>query len=186
MAELQFPDPALACELMALRPWRQADLASMVALFSDPLVQRFSWPRSDEYTRADGAAYLAGQEQARQAGSALHFAFVAPDDANVLLGGGSLYDVDTQEQRAATGYWLGPDARGRGIATAALRLMAQWAFDDLGLQRIELTCGPDNLASQAVARRCGFVSEGVLRSHMNHKGNRRDTVLYSLLPTELT
>jgi len=55
----------------------------------------------------------------------------------------------------------------------------------LGLARIELTCGPDNEASARVAGRCGFVREGVLRSHMAFKGGRRDTVLFSLLPGEL-
>src|SRR5215211_5105964 len=53
------------------------------------------------------------------------------------------------------------------------------------LARLELTCGPDNRASQGVAERCGFTREGVLRSHMPFKGTRRDTVVFSLLPGEL-
>ena len=76
-------------------------------------------------------------------------------------------------------------ARGRGIATHATRLMAGWAFDTLGVTRLELTCGPDNVASQRVAQRCGFVREGVLRAHLPFKGGRRDTVMFSLLPGEL-
>lgn len=56
---------------------------------------------------------------------------------------------------------------------------------ELGLARIELTCGPDNESSQRVAARCGFVREGVMRSHVPFKGGRRDTVLFSLLPGEL-
>ncbi len=65
------------------------------------------------------------------------------------------------------------------------RLIAGWAFnDDLQLARLELTCGPDNLASQRDAERCGFTREGVPRSHVPLKGGRRDTVLFSLLPGE--
>jgi RimJ/RimL family protein N-acetyltransferase len=75
--------------------------------------------------------------------------------------------------------------RGHGAATRAVRLLARWAFDDLGIARLELTCGPDNTASQRVAERCGFTREGVLRSHMPFKGGRRDTVMFSLLPGEL-
>ena len=78
-----------------------------------------------------------------------------------------------------------PEARRRGIATRAVRLLARWAFDELAIARLELTCGPDNEASQRVAARCGFVREGVLRSHMPFKGGRRDTVLHGLLPGEL-
>jgi RimJ/RimL family protein N-acetyltransferase len=78
-----------------------------------------------------------------------------------------------------------PDARGRGIASRAVRLMARWAFDELGIARLEMTCAPDNPASQRVAERCGFTREGVMRSHMPFKGGRRDTVVFSLLPGEL-
>jgi RimJ/RimL family protein N-acetyltransferase len=58
-------------------------------------------------------------------------------------------------------------------------------FDKVGLARVELTCGPDNVASQRVAERCGFVREGVLRSLMPFKDARRDTVVFGLLRGEL-
>jgi GNAT acetyltransferase-like protein len=61
-------------------------------------------------------------------------------------------------------------------------ILARWAFDDLGLAQLQITCGPDNLASQRVAERAGFVREGVLRSHLPFKGGRRDTVVFSRLP----
>jgi RimJ/RimL family protein N-acetyltransferase len=83
------------------------------------------------------------------------------------------------------GYWLAPAARGRGVASRAVRLLTGWAFDVLQLQRLELTCGPDNIGSQRVAERTGFTREGLLRSHMAFKGRRRDTLLFSLLPGEL-
>jgi len=67
---------------------------------------------------------------------------VEPKDAQVILGGGSLYGIDLEQGRAAVGYWLAPSARGRGVATHATRLMARWAFEGLGVARLELTCGP--------------------------------------------
>jgi RimJ/RimL family protein N-acetyltransferase len=121
----------------------------------------------------------------RMAGRGVSFALVEPSDDEVLLGGGSLYDVDLDQSRAAVGYWLVPEARGRGIATHAVRLLARWAFDTPGVERLELTCAPDNDASQWVAQRCGFKREGVLRSHLPFKGKRRDTVVLSLLREEL-
>ena len=48
-----------------------------------------------------------------------------------------------------------------------------------------ISSNPDNEASQRVAARCGFVREGVLRSHIAFKGGRRDTVVFSVLPHEL-
>jgi RimJ/RimL family protein N-acetyltransferase len=76
-----------------------------------------------------------------------------------VLGGASLYAVELAERRAAVGYLLAARARGRGVATCATRLLARWGFDRLGLERLELTCGPDNVASQRVAERCGFTRE---------------------------
>lgn len=102
-----------------------------------------------------------------------------------MLGGGSLYDVDLENRRAAVGYWLADDGRGRGTATHAVRLIARWAFSELSLARLEITCGPDNDASMRVAERCGFVREGLRRSHRSFKGARRDTVIFGLLPGEL-
>ena len=96
-----------------------------------------------------------------------------------MLGGVSLFGF--VDGRAGIGYWLAPEARGRGVATRSVRLVAPWAFEELRVARLELTCGPDNVASQRVAQRCGFMREGLLRSHMPFKGGRRDTVLFSLL-----
>ena len=106
-------------------------------------------------------------------------------DDEIVLGGASLYDVDLAAASASIGYWLAADARGRGAATHAVRLLAGWAFAVLGLRRITLTCAPDNDASQRVAGRAGFVREGILRSNIVFKGGRRDSVLFSLLPGEL-
>ena len=82
------------------------------------------------------------------------------------------------------GYWVAADARGRGVAAAALRLLAGWALGEGGLGRVVYT-DPDNLTSQRVAEG-GVQREGVLRSHSPQRdGSRRDSVLFSLLPGEL-
>ncbi len=184
MAELWFPVPPLAGDVVRLRPWREADVPGMVLAFSDPVMQRFSW-RTTAYTETDARDYLAEQEEARVRGEGLNFALAEPHDQDVLLGCVSLDEVRLDQGRAAVGYWLAPEGRGRGAAAHAVRLLARWAFAELGLARLELTCGPDNKASQRVAERCGFSREGLLRSHVPFKGARRDSVLYGLLPGEL-
>lgn len=183
MVEIPFPLPPLGDDVVLLRPWRETDVPAMLDAFSDPLFQHFSdWaPR----TEADTHNQLVEYERARRRGEQVEFTLVEPREDAVVLGGASLNGVDLSEGRAAVGYWLAPSARGRGVAIHAVRLLARWAFDDVGLGRLELTCGPDNRASQRVADRCGFTREGVLRSHMPFKGGRRDTVVFSLLPGEL-
>ncbi len=184
MTELWFPFPPLAGDVVLLRPWREADVTGVVLAFRDPVMQRFSW-RTAPYTETDARDYFAEQEEARLRGDELNFALVEPLDQAVVLGCVSLYEVQLDQGRAAVGYWLAPEARGRGVATLAVRLLARWAFAELGLARLELTCGPDNEASQHIADRCGFSREGLLRSHVPFKGARRESVIYGLLPGEL-
>lgn len=71
--------------------------------------------------------------------------------------------------------------------TVTMRSWCGWLFDHLGLGRIQLTTDPENFASQRVAQRCGFQKEGLLRSHLRFisTGERRDSLLWSLLPEEL-
>lgn len=165
------PDPPLTDDVITLRSWRESDVPAQLAAFRDPVFERHSdWAPETE------AAALAALHTASQ----LDLAIV--DGCDAVLGGVSLHSI--VDGRAGIGYWLVPEARGRGVASRAVRLLSRWAFDSLGVARLELTCGPDNVASQRVAERCGFTREGVLRPHLPFKGGRRDTVLYSLLPSD--
>jgi RimJ/RimL family protein N-acetyltransferase len=75
-----------------------------------------------------------------------------------------------------------PSARGRGVATGALRLLTEWAFSELGAERAELLISVDNTASKIVAERGGYVREGVLRSMYVKQGIREDLEIWSRLP----
>jgi ribosomal-protein-alanine N-acetyltransferase len=92
-----------------------------------------------------------------------------------------LYDIDWDHARAAIGIWLAPAARGRGLASAALRLAVRWLFDEWALERIELTTLPENERMIRAARACGFTAEGVLRDRDRDRGRRLDIAILSLL-----
>src|ERR1700733_13527636 len=127
MAALGFPVPPLAGGVVLLRPWREADAPGIVLAFSDPVMQRFSW-RTAPYTETDARDFFAKQERARLRGEALSFALVDPREQEVVLGCVSLSELRLDQGCAAVGYWLAPEARGRGAATDAVRLLARWAF----------------------------------------------------------
>jgi hypothetical protein len=116
MAELWFPVPPLAGDVVLPRPWREADVPGMVLAFSDPVMQRFSW-RTTPYTETDARDYFAEQEEARLRGDELNFALAGLQDQDVVLGGVSLQEVRLDQGCAAVGYWLAPEARGRGAAS---------------------------------------------------------------------
>ncbi len=91
-----------------------------------------------------------------------------------------------QRSSPELGYWLVPRARGKGIGSRAVALLAQWAVREAGLARLEAYVIPDNTASQRVLEKSGFRREGLLRSYLAYRGNRVDALLYSLLPSDLT
>ena len=91
-----------------------------------------------------------------------------------------------EDDIAHVAYWLLPDARGRGNATRAVRILARWALDTLDTARIELWIERGNETSRRVAERAGFIYEGTLRSGGLRDGKRFDKELFSLLRADLT
>jgi RimJ/RimL family protein N-acetyltransferase len=167
----------------ALRPWREADLAAIVAACQDREISR--WTRVPfPYGQEDARAFLLARHDAIHAGTMAPFAIVMSAEDTQLLGSISLMDIDWDHRRAQVGYWLARQARGHGHATRAVGLICRWGFDALGLERIELLAATQNRASQRVAERAGFTREALLRSHMPTREGRRDMIAYGLLATD--
>jgi RimJ/RimL family protein N-acetyltransferase len=114
--------------------------------------------------------------------------FAIVDDAEATHAGFVGWAVGFGRDRDAAqielGYALSPWARGRGLATEALRLLSRWALAD-GMLRLVLQIQETNHASQAVARRAGYTYEGTQRSVHHKNGERVDLELWSLLPGDL-
>ncbi|MFI6041518.1 GNAT family N-acetyltransferase [Nocardia sp. NPDC051321] len=185
MPVLPVPDPPLTDDVVALRLWQTADLDQRLAGYADPEFERFTWSTGEPVTEARLREHVEQEERERARGEKLSLAIVDAAALDQVWGGCSVYDINLDQRRAGVGYWLAPQARGRGAATRTVRLLSQWAFDVLGIARLELTCAPDNFASQRVAARSGFFLEGIMRSYMRFQGGRRDTMLFSLLPGDL-
>ncbi|GAB3649007.1 GNAT family N-acetyltransferase [Glycomyces tarimensis] len=109
-------------------------------------------------------------------------ALMVIDDGSGYRGTIGLYDVTRVVGTAMIGYDLSLDARGKGYATRAVRLVRQWAFDEIGIDRIWAGTDVHNAASQAVLRRAGFRLEGIERGGLPAlDGSRRDTLLWAAL-----
>jgi RimJ/RimL family protein N-acetyltransferase len=181
---LDLPDPPLADARLALREFRDEDLADLVAACRDPLVQRFTRLPAD-YGEAEGRAFIAGAAGRRARRESLELA--AADGAGGRLLGAVGLVVDRHDaDRAEVGYWVAPWARGAGVATRALALLSRWALGPLGLARLDLLASVANPASMRVAERCGYVREGTLRKAWFRGPQREDLALYSLLADDLT
>ncbi len=103
-----------------------------------------------------------------------------------LLGGAGLHDVLLYGKREAElGYWVRAQARGRGVASAAIRAIAAFAFNELKLVRASIRIRIDNTPSRRAAERAGASFEGVTRHGIVHGEARFDAAQYSLLPADL-
>jgi len=80
-----------------------------------------------------------------------------------LCGAIGLHVIDQRHRSSSIGYWLDEAYEGRGIMTRACRALVTAGFRDYGLHRIEIRCATGNGRSMAIARRLGFVEEGILR-----------------------
>jgi RimJ/RimL family protein N-acetyltransferase len=135
------------------------------------------------YGEADARFYLRQRYDATFAGVTAPFAIVHATTED-LLGSISLMRFAWRHARAEVGYWLSRPARGQGHATRAVRLICEWGFDVLRLERIDLLAATENPASQRVAERAGFTREAVLRSYMEGTFERQDMVAFGLLRDE--
>ena len=180
---IEFPVEGLSDGVVRLRLIGDSDLDAIVEAVQDPDIPRFTTVPSpygpDEarlWQRTAAAGLRSGSDLAT---------IVVDAETETLLGSVGLHNLDPESGRCSAGYWVAAPARGRGIAARALRLLCGFAFGELGVQRVELWIEPANAPSLRVAEAVGFHREGLLRSFMHVGGERRDMLMYSLLPNEL-
>ena len=96
-----------------------------------------------------------------------------------------LANPDWEVPRVEVGYFIVRECTGKGYATEAARATVRYAFEQMGVLRVDLRCAADNAASRHVAERCGFVQEGHFRQHHRKKdGTLVDLLWYGLLLSE--
>jgi RimJ/RimL family protein N-acetyltransferase len=175
--------PVLSDGVVSIRRLRADDIAPYVAAFRDDpaltnLLGYEEQPDAPHVQRWVDAAWR-GPPELRQ------WEFAIADAAtDVFLGTIMLHSCDWKNRRAETGFWLAPGARGRGVVTRALRLVLDWSFDELALERMELTALPENEAVPRIADAFGYVFEGTMRGRNFERGRRVDLLLWGLLRVE--
>ncbi len=96
------------------------------------------------------------------------------------------YDIQLQNKTLQLGYtWYGEKFQGTGLNKHCKYLLLQFAFEELGMERVEFRADNNNTRSIAAMKSIGCTVEGVLRSHLpKHAGGRRDSIILSILQTE--
>jgi RimJ/RimL family protein N-acetyltransferase len=172
---------------VVLRPFVPSDEEAVAEALQDPGVLRWTAGMAVIRTPADRRAqrWLEPRLSAWSRGDAV-FA-IADRATDRVLGNVAVRDVHRVPDQAVAAYWVGPVARGRGLAARALDAAARWAFDPagLGLHRISLDHALVNEGSCRVAVRAGFQLEGIMRDYyVEVSGERHDSHLHARLATD--
>jgi RimJ/RimL family protein N-acetyltransferase len=170
-------------EGVRLRAYRPDDAEAVAAGYDDPLCRRFLPPLPSPFTLRHAERFLSEGVAAVFADGGVVYA-VADPQTDELLGGIGFDRVVAQRRQAEIGYWVGPWARGRGVATAAVRALSGHALRT-GLERLELLTHWENAASQRVALAAGYQREGVRRGALpDRNGGRDDLIAFSRLSAD--
>ena len=176
--------PVVKGEGVTLRSPRASDFEAWAALrqASHAYLQPWepTWPE-DDLTRAAFKRRLSIYGREMEAGNAWPF-FIFADADQALVGAITLSNVRRGVAESGTlGYWIGQPHAGRGHATAAVRALVAWAFDELKLHRVEAACVPSNLASRRVLEKAGFALEGQARAYLKINGAWADHLLFGVV-----
>ena len=129
--------------------------------------------------------YLSAALLARKTGKEYPF-IVWDKKANAYAGCTRFYDINLHFQTVQLGYtWYGERFQGTGLNKHCKFLLLQFAFEQLGMLRVEFRADQNNAKSIAAMRSIGCTEEGILRSNMpTPKGGRRNSIVFSILAEE--
>ncbi|MEU4396259.1 GNAT family N-acetyltransferase [Kribbella sp. NPDC023855] len=175
---------ALDLSKITLRPIRYDDWPRIHEWASREESCRYQpWGPNSE---ADTRIFAETAAASWQADPRHRYAWVATHPATGVLGIGELNIRHVAWKRGEISYSVHCDYWGQGVASEIARLLCQFGFEELALERIEATCDPRNSASAAVLKRIGMTYEGVLRRTVLIRTGWRDSKIHSLIRPEWT
>ncbi|MHC4379960.1 MAG: GNAT family N-acetyltransferase [Planctomycetota bacterium] len=174
--------PELHAQDIDLRWVVPADAEDLFAVFGDPDVMRY-WSHPAWTGLLEAKTYIASIHRHFSDRTLFQWG-ISDRSTGRLLGTCTLFQLDAQNRRGELGIILGKSAWGRGLGRQALETLVGFAFNSLGLHRLEADVDPKNRRSLALFEGQGFLKEGLLRERWFVHGQIQDTILLGLLARE--
>jgi len=167
--------------LCSIRAYEPEDAQALWEAARESVRDVFPWLPwcHPEYSMAEAVEWIRSRAPLAAEGREYTFAIVGTDGR--FLGGCGVNQINRLHRFGNLGYWVRTSATGHGVATEAVRQVAEFAFRTADLVRLEIVCAVGNDASQRVAERAGAVREGILRHRLLVHGQPVDAVMYSLV-----
>lgn len=180
-----FQNTILEDESILLRPLQETDIENLLEIsLNEPETWDYSLVRANGIENLEN--YIKIALKARD--NKIEFPFIVFDKKSGKYAGSTrFYDINFAFKTLQLGYtWYGKDFRGTGLNKRCKFLLLQFAFETLGMERVEFRADNNNQRSIAAMKSIGCTVEGVLRSHMPTFGSdvRRDSIVLSILRKE--
>jgi ribosomal-protein-alanine N-acetyltransferase len=173
------PFPNLETERLHLRRVFNDDVNEIFALRSDKETMKYI-PRPLVKTKEDALEHIALIDSKIENNEGINWAITLKNDSK-LIGIIGHYRIKPEHYRAEIGYMLLPEYQGKGIITEAIKEVVKYGFEKMKLHSIEAVIDPENLISEKVLLKNGFVKEAHLKENECFEGRFLDTVIYSIL-----
>ena len=164
-----------------IRPYELKDFEAVYGAVRASMAELTPWMPwcHPGYSIDESRNWIEGQIPAFAQGKAFEFAIMSVSGG--YLGGCGLNQIDAVNRRANLGYWVRSSVAGHGVASAAVKLIRSWGFENTDLIRLEIVIAVENRASRRVAEKTGAYYEGILRSRLLLQGGPHDAAIYSFI-----
>lgn len=177
-----FFGPRPIAEDAELRLWEPGDAAELTEAIAANREHLSAWlPWAETQGFQDSVEYLDLKRLQVEANDGFEAALLVDGE---IAGGVGFHRVDWVNRSTSIGYWLAADAQGRGLMTAAVTALLDYAFYEWDLHRVIIEVVVGNERSRAIPERLGFRQEAILREAKLVHGSHEDTWLYAMLAPE--
>jgi ribosomal-protein-alanine N-acetyltransferase len=174
--------PVFETERLILRKLEMSDAKQYFEFATDPVVSvETLWDR--HIAVDDTIHYLQKVMHKFESKQAIRWGIINKLNNN-LIGRTGLISIDSVHEKAEIGYALSSEYWNQGIITEATRIIIQYSFLEVGINRIEARCNFNNTGSYRVLEKLGMTCEGTLRSQLKIKGKFIDQRMYSVLRSD--
>ena len=174
--------PTLQHGLITRRKPEERDIVPLYEGVQDPIIPKFTRIPAN-YQMANAEHYV--RERSPNGFSMRTELQLVLEYDGKFAGALSFHTLVLEDAKAEIGYWLTADVRGKGVATAATKLMTQYGFETIGFHRIEALVVESNKPSLKVLANAGYQQEGVLRDKCcQEDGTRENMIMFAALRTD--
>lgn len=170
-------------EELELRPFAEEnaeELFETVTANYEHLRQFLDWATED-YSLESAKEFIERSQKASAENTSQGFGIFY---RGKIVGAIGFVSFDRKGRRTEIGYWISKDYESKGIITKSCQKLIDYAFDKLGMNRIEIRCATENTRSRAIPERLNFKLEGVSRQSTWRNGRFYDTAIYGILAEE--